>query len=109
MATRTFDPYGEEDFSVQEKIARLEKIARDQGYTFNKSKLKRDMDQLSKLTKKDKMMSERERSRELSKIYDIVEDQMLGKQQMGGTISLSTLGLRKKKSVKPKTKRCKCK
>lgn len=109
MATRTYDPYDEEEFSVQEKIARLEKIARDQGYSFNKSKLKRDMDQLSKLAKKDKTMSEHDRSRELLKIYDSVEDQMLGKQQMGGKISLATLGLRKKKSAKPKTKRCKCK
>lgn len=106
MPIKTYDPYYMIEFELQTKISNLENLARKQGYSYNKSKLKRDMQNASLLSKKDS--SESERAKALFNILVELEEQMFGEQKTYLDID------RKKKITKSKIKRkpkkgCGCK
>lgn len=131
--------YHNDEIAAYNRLAELDKLAREKGYSFNRSKLKNDLKKAKTLIEhNDDNLSESQRVKMLVKMINSVEQQMFGHEKdpdlqtfyvdeygllvipkssqyaQGWDEYTATFSSRKKKFVKPKPKRkvvkkCRCK
>lgn len=111
---RVLEPYYDDEFVLINRIDNLKRIARNEGYTFNESKLQRD---IQSFTKKADGMTNRQRVNALLDIVHDIEMQMFGEERTMWSDENNEYKYRnkskspkpKRKVAKKKTKSCGCK